>query len=70
MNRASTVHHPVPYPAPRPLGVTGGARWSPTAVRRAPDHQHHGADSSVNEAVSSAPVVQPGLGGWTEDRRC
>jgi hypothetical protein len=70
MNRASTVRHPVPYPAPRPLGVTGGARWSPSAERKAPDHQHHSAGSSVNEGVTSAPVVQPGRGGGTEDGRC
>jgi hypothetical protein len=70
MNRASTVRRPVPYPAPRPLGVTGGARCSPTAERNAPDRQHHGAGTSVNEGVTSAPVLQPGLGGGTEDGRC
>ena len=43
MNRPSTVHHPVPYPAPRPLGGTGGARSAVTAPRtvasQAPRHR-------------------------------
>ena len=40
MNRPSTVHHPVPYPAPRPLGGTGGARSALTAPRTVGSQAH------------------------------
>jgi hypothetical protein len=39
MTRACTFGHAVPYPALRPLGVTGKAAW-PSTVQRAATHDH------------------------------
>jgi len=48
MTRACTFGHAVPYPALRPLGVTGKAAWPSTVQRAATD------DRALNVTTAAA----------------
>jgi hypothetical protein len=64
MTRACTFGHAVPYPAPRPLGVTGNAVW-PSTVQRAATDDHAqilttpGADFGRAAGISTAAGGPP-----------
>jgi len=62
MTRACTFGHAVPYPALRPLGVTGTAAWLSTVQRTATD------DQALNFATAAAGCgraagISPAAGG-------